>query len=133
MTACAHPGPNPYVQPQTVTGPCTVKSFFIVPLRATPTEMKVENTGEPCVVSMFNPDLGAVQDAAFVTSRPTHGQVVTQVQGGDRGSVIVVYKPAQGYSGPDSFLVTFEPEARDVLFNVMIAPPAASGHASGAN
>jgi hypothetical protein len=121
--SCANLGPNPYVQPQAVNGPCTVKPFFIIRLSETPTEMKTENTGQACVISMFNPDLGAVQDAAFVSLQPAHGQAWTQIFGGDRGTVVVFYKPAAAYVGPDLFDVTFEPEARDVLFHVTVTPP----------
>ena len=121
--SCANLGPNPNVQPQAVNGPCTVKPFFVVRLSETPTQMTTQNTGQACVVTMFNPDLGAVQDAAFVSQRPAHGQAWTQIYGGDRGTVVVFYKPAAAYVGPDTFDITFEPEARDVLFHVTVQPP----------
>jgi len=117
-------GPNPYVQPQEVLGPCHVKTFFIVALSTSPAEMTVDNTGEPCVIIMFNPDLQVVQDGALITERAAHGQVWTGLYGGDRVAR-VVYKALPGYAGPDRFNITFEPAARDVTFNVTVRPPGA--------
>ncbi len=114
-------GPNPYVQPQNVLGPCHVKTFFIVALNTSTTEMTVDNTGQACVVTMFNPDLQVVQDGALITERPAHGQVWTELLGGDR-VVDVTYRPLPGYAGPDRFNITFEPAARDVTFNVTVRP-----------
>ena len=125
INSCANLGPNPYVQPQAVTGPCSVKSFFLVSFRETPTNMTVENTGQVCAISMFNADLGAVQDAAFLSLQPKHGQAWTKIFGGDRGTVVVFYQPTKSYVGLDSFDITFEPEARDVLFHVVVSSPTA--------
>jgi hypothetical protein len=85
--------------------------------------MKIENTGEACSISMFNADLGAAQDGAIVSQRPAHGQVTTQLLGGERGTTIVAYKPNATYAGQDSFDITFEPEARDVVFHVTVTAP----------
>jgi len=125
VASCANLGPNPYVQPQAVSGPCSIEPFFIVTFREIPTNMAVKNTGQMCAISMFNPDLGAVQDAAFLSLRPVHGQAWTQIFGGDRGMVIVFYKPTPAYFGPDLFDITFEPGARDVLFHVVVSSPTA--------
>jgi hypothetical protein len=121
--ACATSRPNPNVQPQAVAGPCTVKPFFVVPLRPTPTEMEIENTGQSCSISIFNADLGAAQDGALISTRPQHGQVTTQLLGGERGTTVVVYTPNAAYAGPDLFDITFEPGARDVVFHVTVKPP----------
>ena len=121
--SCANLGPNPYVQPQAVNGPCNVEPFFLVTFRQTPANVTVKNTGEVCAISMFNPDLGAIQDAAFLSARPKHGQAWTKIYGGDRGMVVVFYKPTEAYVGPDSFDVTFEPSARDALFQVVVNSP----------
>jgi len=126
VTSCAGfgMGPNPYVQPQSVEGPCHVKTFFVVALSTSPAEMTVDNSGQACVITMFNPDLQVVQDGAVITERAAHGRVWTGLFGGDRVAK-VVYMPLPGYSGPDRFNITFEPAARDVTFNVTVRPPGA--------
>ena len=119
--SCAGLGPNPYVQPQYVDGPCHVDSFFIVALSTTNTDMTASSSGEACVITMFNPDLQAVQDGALITERATHGQVWTRLLGAD-SIAQVFYRPFAGYVGPDRFNITFEPAARDVTFNVTVQP-----------
>jgi hypothetical protein len=91
--------------------------------RITPTDMKVENNGQECSISMFNADLGAAQDGALVSTRPAHGHVITELLGGERGTTKLVYTPDAGYAGPDSFDITFEPGARDVVFRVAVTAP----------
>lgn len=110
------------LQPQSVVGPCQVKPFFFLGLRSVPAEMNVVNTGETCTLMLVNPALNVVVDAALLTAPPGHGQASTGVTPGSRQAV-VTYVPARGYSGPDQFKITLEPNAVGVTFNVVVASP----------
>jgi len=87
--------------------------------------MAIDDPPGACMVTMFNPDLQAIQDGAFVTEQAAHGQVGTELLGGNQ-TVQVIYKALPGYAGPDRFEITFEPGARNVVFNVAVRPSGAS-------
>ena len=114
------------LQPQTVSGPCQVKKFFILRLTSTPTEMAVGNTGQACSLMLLNADLQIALNAALVTSQPEHGRATAALITGRREAA-VSYVPLPGYNGPDRFGITLEPNAIGVTFNVTVqpAPPAA--------
>ena len=107
------------LQPQAVSGPCEVKTFFLLALRSVPTEMTVRNTGEACTMVLVNPALNAVINAALLTGRPTHGVATSGLITGNRQAV-VTYRPAPGYVGTDKFDVTLQPNAVGVTFNVVV-------------
>ncbi len=96
----------------------------MVALNTSYTDMTIDNTGQACVITMFNPDLQVVQNGAIISERPTHGQIQTELLAADQ-VVRVIYQPLPGYAGPDRFNLTFEPAARDVTFNVTVRPPGA--------
>lgn len=105
------------LQPQTVRGPCQVKKFFVLGLRAVPTTLTVGNAGEACTLTLFNPDLQLSLAAALVTGQPAHGRATAGVVNGGR-QVAVSYAPQPGYVGADRFSITIEPNAFGVVFSV---------------
>ena len=109
------------LQPQTVSGPCQVKKFFILRQTSVRTDMTVGNTGQACSLTLFNPDLQIVLNAALVTSRPAHGRATAELITGRRQAA-VSYAPQPGYTGSDSFSVTFEPDDIAVTFSVTVQP-----------
>lgn len=111
------------LQPQTVSGPCQVKKFFILGQRSVPAEMTVGNTGQACSLTLFNPDLQIALNAALVTGQPAHGRATAALVTGRRQGA-VSYAPQPGYAGPDRFSVTFEPDAIGVTFSVTVQPSA---------
>jgi len=111
------------LQPQTVSGPCQVKKFFILRLTSVHTGMTVGNTGQACSLTLFNPDLQIVLNAALVTSRPAHGRATAELITAGRQAA-VSYAPQPGYMGSDSFSVTFEPNAIGITFSVTVQPNA---------
>jgi hypothetical protein len=100
------------LQPQTVSGPCHVKKFFLVGVSTTHTNMQVDN-----------PDIQAVLDGALVTGRPAHGQVVAGLINQGR-SATIAYAPQPGFSGADRFSVAIEPGDHDIDFAVTVQPGA---------
>ena len=124
VLALASCGPLPEysqgpLQPQVVSGPCEVKTFFLLALRSVPTTMTVRNTGEACTMVLVNPALNAVINAALLTGQPAHGRASSGLISGNRQAV-VTYVPAPGFVGADRFDVTLEPNAVGVTFNVVV-------------
>ena len=109
------------LQPQTVSGACQVKKFFIVSYQAQPTDMTVSNAGQGCTFTIFNPDLQIVTNAALVTSPASHGQASAGLLDAAR-QASVSYRPQAGYVGPDEFSVTLEPNDRAVRVHVTVQP-----------
>ena len=109
------------LQPQTVSGPCQVKKFFILSLTSTPTEMTIGNTGQACSLTLLNADLQVALNSALVTSPPAHGRATADLITGRRQAA-VSYAPQPGYAGPDRFSITLEPNALGVTFNVTVQP-----------
>ena len=109
------------LQPQTVSGPCQVKKFFLVNYTAVPTEMTVSNAGQACGISLINPALQFFNTAALVTANPAHGQATSGlVLGGTQA--VASYTPQPGFTGTDSFTVTLEPRDRAIKVNVTVQP-----------
>ncbi len=121
LTSCAALENNSQgpMQPQSVSGPCEVKRFFLLSLRAVPAEMTIANTGQACTFTLVNPALNVVINAALPTGIPRHGQFQTSLTPGSRQAV-VSYTPAPGYAGPDTFEVTLEPNAVSIKVNVTV-------------
>ena len=120
-TSCTVPsgGVQGVLQPQSTTGACVVKKFFLVRLSSTPTDMTVDANSPGCQFTLINPDLQIVNDGALVTTKPAHGiATATLVEQGR--SVSVSYAPSQGYVGPDRFEVTVQPLARAAMFTVTV-------------
>lgn len=109
------------LQPQTVSGPCQVKKFFLVSLTAVPTDMTVTGGGQACSLTLINPNLQIFNTAALVTSPASHGRAESGLlAGGTQAGVS--YAPQPGYTGPDSFTITLEPQDRAVRFAVTVQP-----------
>ena len=106
-------------QPQTVTGPCRVKSFFIVALGTSNTRMTVDSAAQACQFTLFNPDLQLFQTAALITEPPRHGQASAALVDGGRMAAIS-YTPQPGYAGPDRFTATIEPNNKAVIVAVTV-------------
>lgn len=113
------------LQPQSVSGPCQVKKFFVLRTTAVRTEMTVGNVGQACSLTIFNPNLQIALNAALVTEPPAHGRATAALISGRRQAVIS-YEPQPGYTGPDRFSVTLEPDAWGMRFAVTVqaSPPA---------
>lgn len=105
------------LQPQTVSGPCTVGKFYLLALTAVHTDMQAA-AGEACTFSILNPALNAVPTAALVTARPAHGTATAALTGG--GQVVASYTAAPGYSGTDAFTITIEPNDHAVAVRVRV-------------
>jgi hypothetical protein len=110
------------LQPQTVSGPCQVKKFFLQRLSTTHTTMQVDSSGQACQLTLINVDLQVVLDAAVVTERPAHGQVAAGLLALGR-SAAISYTPQPGYVGPDRFSVALEPGDVEMAFAVTVQPP----------
>ncbi len=109
-------------QPQTVTGPCHVKDFFIVSFGTSNTDMTVDGNGQACEFTLFNPALDRFQNAALITERPAHGHAEAGlILGGT--SAAVSYTPEPGYVGPDKFTATIEPSDKAVIVTVVVRGP----------
>ena len=105
------------LQPQTVSGPCQVKKFFLVNFTAVPTDLTATAGGPACSFTLINPDLQIFNTAALVTEQPSHGQATAGLlRGGVQAGVS--YTPAPGYTGKDSFTVTLEPSDRAIRLTV---------------
>ena len=110
------------LQPQSVSGPCHVKRFFILGFTAVHTDLAIDSSGQACSMTIFNPDLQLTLSAALVTSQPAHGQATAQLAQIDRQAAIT-YAAQPGYTGPDRFTVTIEPGDRAIDFAVNVVPP----------
>ena len=113
------------LQPQTVRGPCKVKKFFILGTTSVRTEMTVGNVGQACVFTIFNPNLQIVLNAALVTGQPSHGRATAELITAGRQAA-VSYTPQPGYTGPDRFSITLEPNALGVIIAVTVQASASS-------
>ena len=124
LAGCVEPGTGAYglLQPQVVEGQCRVKSFFLIPLSRSFTDMTVENTPQACQFSMFDPDLQFVQSGALITEQPSHGQAAAALIEANRMSA-VAYRPAPNYLGHDEFTATIEPGDRTVTVRVTVVAP----------
>ncbi len=111
------------LQPQTVSGPCQVKKFFILRQTAVHTEITVGNVGQACSFTIFNPDLQIVLSAALVTEQPAHGRATAALITAGRQAEIS-YTPQPGYAGPDKFSITLEPNDLAVTLAVTVQPSA---------
>ena len=111
------------LQPQSVSGPCQVKKFFILSLTTVRTDMTIGNAGQACSFTIFNPNLQLVLSAALVTTPAAHGRATAVLTNGDR-QVAVSYVPQPGYAGPDSFGILIEPKALGVTVDVTVQPSA---------
>ena len=109
------------LQPQTVRGPCQAKKFFLLGFISVNASLSVEDAGQACTLTIFNPDLQATLNAALVTTPPTHGHATAELITLGRQAAIS-YTPQPGYTGPDSFSVTIEPNAIGITFAVTVAP-----------
>lgn len=119
LAACTNTSTGP-LQPQTVSGACQVKSFFLVALSATPVSMTMNGAGQDCSFTVINPDLQAIQSAALVTTPAAHGRADARLISGG-ASAEVRYRPAPGYVGPDRFSVAIEPGDKALTVSVNIA------------
>ena len=111
--------PNLFLQPQTVSGPCTVKKFFLLSQTAVHTDMAVNGGGQACTFTVINPNLQAFPTASLITAQPAHGRAETGLGNGGR-SPVVAYTPQPGYHGPDRFTVTIEPDDHAVAVAVTV-------------
>lgn len=112
------------LQPQTVAGPCQVKKFYLLSFTSVRTEMTIGNTGDACEITMLDKNLQVTLTNALVTGQPTHGRAtaVLLTAGRQAGAS---YVPQPGYTGPDRFDITLEPNAVGVTVDVMVlaTPP----------
>jgi hypothetical protein len=83
--------------------------------------MTVGNAAEACTITIFNPDLQIVINAATIAPQPAHGRASTSLIMLGR-QVEVSYTPQPGYHGPDGFGLTMEPNALTVTFFVTVQP-----------
>ena len=96
-----------------------MKNFFILNLTAVHAEMAVNNTGQGCTFAVFNPVQQVVTTAALITEPAAHGLAQAGLAaGGFQGTA--TYTPQPGYTGPDHFTVTFEPQNRAVSVAVTV-------------
>ena len=109
-------------QPQTLTGPCHVKSFFIVALGTSNTTMTVDSGAQACRFTLINPAQQLFQTAASITEPPHHGQAAAGLLEGGR-TAEVSYTPAPGYAGPDRFTATIQPNDKAVIVKVIVRRP----------
>ena len=123
LAACAGLDRNDQgnLQPQSVTGPCEVRKFFIMNFTSARTELTVAANGQACTFTIFNPALQLITTAALITAPPSHGHAEAGLVLAGR-SAAVSYTPQPGYTGPDSFSVTLEPNARGAIFGVTVRP-----------
>ena len=83
----------------------------------------MSNTGQGCTFAVFNPAQQVFVNAALITEPATRGLAqAAQASGGLQGAA--TYTPQPGYTGPDHFTVTFEPEDRAVSVAVTVQPAA---------
>ena len=111
------------LQPQSVTGPCTVKKFYLLALTAVHTNLAIGNTGEACSFTVLNPAVQAVVNAALVTSPASHGRATAELLLAGRQAG-VSYVPQPGYTGPDQFTITLQPNNHAISVAVSVQPAA---------
>ncbi len=109
------------LQPQTVSGPCQVKKFYILGTTTVRTSLTVANSGGACSFTIFNPDLQIVLNAALVSTPASHGVATVGLTNLGRQAQIS-YAPQPGYTGPDQFVVTLEPNDLSMAFAVTAQP-----------
>ena len=109
------------LQPQTVRGPCNAKKFFLLGFLSVDASLAVEDTGQACTLTLFNPDLQATLNAVLVTTPPAHGHATAELVTLGRQAAIS-YTPQPGYTGPDTFSITIEPNAVGITFAVTVQP-----------
>ena len=109
------------LQPQTVRGPCNAKKFFLLGFLSVDASLAVEDAGQACTLTLFNPDLQATLNAALVTTPPAHGHATAELVTLGRQAAIS-YTPQPGYTGPDTFSITIEPNAVGITFAVTVQP-----------
>ena len=114
------------LQPQTVSGPCQVKKFFVLSQTSVHTDLTIGNAGQACTFTMFNPNLQLTLNVALVTSQPSHGRATAVLTNYNRQAEIS-YTPQPGYVGPDSFSITLEPNALGVTLAVTVQAAARAG------
>ena len=85
--------------------------------------MRGGNTGQACSLTLLNADLQVALNAALVTGQPAHGRATADLITGRRQAA-VSYIPQPGYTGPDRFSITLQPNALGVTFNVTVQPNA---------
>ena len=105
-------------QPQTVSGPCRVKEFFIVGFGTSNTDMDVTGP-QACTFTVINPDLQVFQTGALITTPPSHGQASAGLVNGGT-SAAISYTPAPGFAGVDKFTATIEPSDKAVIVTVRV-------------
>jgi hypothetical protein len=117
---CIGPGSSSGpLQPQSVSGPCEVKKFYVLRMTRVYTDMTIDSTAQACRFTLFNPDLQLVELAALITEPPIHGRAQSGVINGDRMAAIS-YTPTPGYVGSDRFTTTIEPGDKTVTVNVTV-------------
>lgn len=109
------------LQPQAVAGPCRAESFFLLAFRSVPADLTVAPSGEACTLTLVNPALNRVINAALITRPAAHGRATAGLTSGSR-QAIVSYQPAPGFVGRDTFDVTLQPNAVGITFNVTVGP-----------
>lgn len=109
------------LQPQTVSGPCQVKKFFIMAFTSVRADMTVGNAGQACGFTLFDLNEQRVLTAAFVTGQPAHGRATVGLITANRQAA-VSYTPDPGYVGSDRFSITLEPNAVGVTVAVTVQP-----------
>lgn len=109
------------LQPQTVRGPCQAKKFFLLGFISVDASLAVEDAAQACTLTILNPALQIVLNAALVTTPPAHGRATAELITLGRQAAIS-YTPQPGYTGPDSFSVTLEPNAVGITFAVTVQP-----------
>ena len=109
------------LQPQTVRGPCQVKKFFILSQTSVPTDLTIANTGQACDLTIFDSNLQLTLSAALVTQQAAHGTAEAVLSNVARQAAIA-YTPRPGYTGPDQFRITLEPNDLGITFNVTVTP-----------
>ena len=107
------------LQPQTVSGPCQVKKFFLLALTAVHTDMVVDGGGQACPFTVLDPNLQAFATAVIPTVPAQHGQVLVGAANGGR-SPVISYVPQPGYHGADRFTVTIEPNDHAIAVAVTV-------------
>ncbi len=124
VSGCAELSSNTQgpLQPQSVSGPCQVKPFFLLAYTAEPTQLTIRATGQTCTLTLINPDLQVFPSASIVSQFPQHGTAATGLANGGR-SPVISYTPQPGYTGPDRFTVTIEPNDHAVALAVTVTPP----------
>ncbi len=121
--SCAGPGPTQgALQPQSASGPCTIKGFFLARTERSYTDMQVDSSGQACRFTLINPDLQMVENVVWVTEPPLHGRAEASLIDGNQ-AVGLAYTPTPGYAGVDRFTTTIEPGDTAVTFHITVRRP----------